>query len=112
MGRGRPVTVSQSLIVPSKLAVASRRPSGMNAIEVTRAKCPERERRCFPVSASQIFTDSWLSEASEMARRGCRPRQTPCNLGVRGGRTGAGLSSSPRRSGPPYTPPRGTGRRG
>ena len=53
----RPVAVSQSLIVRSKLAVASRRPSGLNAAQMTSAVWPIRVWSTRPLVASRMTTE-------------------------------------------------------
>ena len=49
------VAVSQTLAVPSQLAVASNVPSGDHATQVTWLMCPLRASRSGPLAASQNF---------------------------------------------------------
>ena len=55
--------------VRSKLAEASRRPSGLNASALTGWRCSERVWRRSPVAASQIFTCPASSPTRGAARR-------------------------------------------
>jgi hypothetical protein len=51
------VAASHTFTVPSQLAEANRRPSGLKATLVAFALCPWRVRAFWPVATSHTFTD-------------------------------------------------------
>jgi len=53
------VVASQSFTVPSKLAEARVRPSGLYATPETASVCPRRMRISFPLAASQLRAKRW-----------------------------------------------------
>ena len=66
MRAARPPLAFQSFTVPSSLAEAICRPSGLKATSVTKAACPRRTPISLPVAASQIRTA--LSSEAEAIR--------------------------------------------
>ncbi len=53
----RPVATSHSLTVPSRPAVATRRPPGWNAVATTGAAWPRKVETARPVAASETVTE-------------------------------------------------------
>ena len=64
-------------MVRSKLAVASRRPSGLNPSETTSAECPVRVWRTRPLLASRMITE--LTEYSLLRDASASPRHSPAD---------------------------------